>query len=134
MIAFLYDLLDAQAKTANSLLDYIELGYAIQQEKREFALTKEELDLEGKATYLIAKLKAFIEKLMAFVGVVYGDTSVDSSKSHSSRVKKIKNLVEIKYGAIPYHYLFFDYIKAETFEFLNNYRNAIFHKKGASDM
>ena len=134
LIALLYDLLDAQAKTANSLLDYIELGYAVQQEKRESAFTKEELDLEGKATYLIAKLKAFIEKLMALVGAIYGDLSIDSLKKHGYRVKKIKSLVETNYGTIPYHDLFFDYIKAETFEFLNNYRNAIFHKKGASDM
>ena len=134
LIAYLYELLDLQAKNAMSLLEFLELCHTIQQKKGDFSLIKEEQDASEKVNLLILRLKSFIEKIMAFWGVVYGDTSVDSAGKHKTREKKINNYIRESCKKHPYYQLLTAYIKSESFADLDKYRTGILHKKGSSDM
>ena len=58
LIAYLYELLDLQAKNALSLLEFLKLCYAIQQEKGSSLLIKEEQDASEKANLIIIRLGA----------------------------------------------------------------------------
>ena len=134
LIAYLYELLDLQAKNALSLLELLELCHTIQQKKGNSILIKEEHDAMEKANLLIIRLKSFIEKVMAFWGVVYGDTSVDSAGKHKTREKKVNKHIRESYKKHPYYQLLIAYIKPENFAELDNYRTGILHKKGSSQM
>lgn len=134
LIAYIYELLDLQSKNAASLLDYLELCHTIQQKKGDSVLIKEEQDAVEKANLIILRLKSFIEKIMAFWGVVYRDTSVDSAGKHKTREKKINNYIRESYKKHPYYQLLTAYIKSESFADLDKYRTGILHKKGSSDM
>lgn len=134
LIAYLYELLDLQAKNALSLLELLELCHTIQQKKGDSVFIKEEHDATEKANSIIIRLKSFIEKVTAFVGVVYGDTSVDSAKKHKTRERKIEEHIRESHKKHPYYQLFTAYIKRENFAELDNYRTGILHKKGSSDM
>ncbi len=134
LIAYLYELLDLQAKNAMSLLGFLELCHTIQQKKGYSSLIKEEQDASEKANLIIIRLKSFIEKVTAFVGVIYGDTSVDSSNKHKSREKKIASHIRESHKKHPYYQQLTAYIKRENFAELDNYRTGILHKKGSSEM
>ena len=132
LIAYLYELLDLQAKNAMSLLELLELCHTIQQKKSDSALIREELDATEKANLLIIRLKSFIEKVTAFVGAMYGDTSVDSASKHKAREKKIEKHIKERHKKHPYYQLFTAYIKQENFAELDNFRTGVLHKKGSS--
>lgn len=134
LIAYLYELLNRQSMNASSLLEYLDLCHTIQKKKGDSALIKEEQDAAEKANSLFTDLKAFIEKVMAFVGVVYGDTSVDSAGKHKTREKKVSSHIRESFKKNPYYELFIKYIKPESFKELDNYRTGTLHKKGSSDM
>ena len=133
LIAYLYELLVLQAENAKSLLELLELCHTIQQKKGDSFLIKEERDAAEKINSLILRLRAFIEKIMAFWGVVYGDTSVASAGKHKTREKKVNEHIRKSYEKHPYYQLLTEYVKSKNFAELDKYRTGILHKKGSSD-
>lgn len=129
LIAYLYELLFLQHKTALALLDFAVHVRQAELTKGQAALTASELRGILLADLALAYLKASIEKTLALVAETHGITGLDSMKTHAAKLRALQRLPPVATGA-PYGTLLLHMVQATELQELNDYRSGVFHKKG----
>jgi tetratricopeptide (TPR) repeat protein len=134
IIAFLYDLLYLQQKTAIGLLEYARLSADATRNKGDLHLTQAEVDAVMRADALFAYLKASVEKSIALVGITHGIKNLDAKKEHKKRVAALRAGLPPDVEKLPYAAFLLKMVGSENLESLNNYRSGLLHKKGIADL
>jgi hypothetical protein len=134
IIAFLYELLFLQQKTAIALLEFVRLIAYADENKKTATLINAEVNAIMQADSIFAYLKASIEKTIALVGAVYGAPGLDAKKDHKARLRALRTALPRDIDKVFYANILFDIVGSENLEDLNNYRAGLLHKKGIADL
>jgi hypothetical protein len=134
LISYLYDILYLQQKIAYSLYDFSNQIIYAERNKKHNIVIGAELNALMSADLLFTYLKASIEKIIVFVGLIYNLHNLDSKKTHKSKINAIlKGVPEIARRQFYFAFLM-EFVKSENLEELNKYRSGILHKQGISDL
>jgi hypothetical protein len=129
VVAYLYDLLFLQQKTALALLDFAVHVRHAEEQKGDAVLIASELRGILLADLVIAYLKASIEKTLALVAETHGILNLDSMKTHAAKLRALQRLPSVA-TQTAYGTLLLDLVQADELQELNDYRAGVFHKKG----
>ena len=137
LISFLYEISNLQLKTSLSIFEFHKKCAESQKlrkvEKANFAYNDDLFSIMD-SDKIVSYLKATIEKIIAFIGIIFGIEGIDNKKRHVQRVNLLNEKLKERTKNTPYGILLLEYIKSENLEELNNYRTGILHKKGSSKM
>lgn len=135
LIAFIYELMSLQQKTAIELCEFQE-SCAISSTKRDLnnniQFLYEEMNAIRQGDLITSYLKATIEKTISLVGEIHEISGIENLKKHSSRVKCLQEKLSEKYKNTQYGKILMNYIQSENLSTLNNLRTGVLHKKGSS--
>jgi len=134
LISFLYEILYLQQKIAYSLYDFTNQIIYADRNKKDNLVIGAELNALISADLIFSYLKASIEKIMAFLGLIYSLQDLDSKKTHKAKINAILTGVPDKAQKQFYFEFIMEFVKSANLEELNNYRSGILHKKGISDL
>jgi hypothetical protein len=134
LIAYLYDILNVQVRTAMSFHKMIlSINESLVKEEHTVLLGSE-YEAVNEAGHIITDLKATIEKTVAFIGVIYGKTNLDSLQKHKQRIAALAQLIPEKTKELWYNDFIFDAISSSSIESLNSLRTGLVHKKGVGNL
>lgn len=134
LISYLYEILYLQQKIAYSLYDFTNQIIYAERNKKENLVIRAELNALMAADLIFSYLKASIEKIIVFVGLIYNLQNLDSKKPHKSKIRALLEGVPETAQKQFYFEFLMEFVKSENLEELNNYRSGILHKKGISDL
>lgn len=134
VIAFLYELLFLQQKTAIALLEYVRLIAYADEHKKAAKLINAEVNAIMQADVIFAYLKASVEKIIALLGAVHGEAGLDAKKDHKSRVRALRAALPADFDKVFYAHILFSVVASENLGDLNSYRAGLLHKKGIADL
>jgi hypothetical protein len=134
LIAFLYDTLFLQQKTAIAISEYVRLAAFTGQNKAEAVMINAEVNAIMQADLVFTYLKSTIEKSMTILAYTHGITNLDGKKNHKARLVALEQgLPKIVMGT-PYGQFVLRMIQSESIEDINSYRSGLLHKKGIADL
>jgi hypothetical protein len=134
IIAYLYELLFLQQKTAIALHEYMRLAAYAAEHKKHASLINAEVDVIMKADLVFSYLKASIEKTIALAGATHGLTDLEAKKTHKSKLQALRSAMPNAITKTHYAQFLLDAVASENIDDLNSYRSGLLHKKGIADL
>jgi hypothetical protein len=134
IIAYLYDIMVIQQKTAIRLYDILKLIDYNEKNKKENLFIYAELDSIMNAELLFSYLKATIEKAIVLLGLTHEILKLDEKKTHKDKLNALEKGIPEKVKEQYYFPYVWELIKSENISELNNYRSGLLHKRGISDL
>ena len=134
IIAYLYDLMLIQQKTAISLYDFLKMIDYSEKNKKENLFINAELDSIMNAELLFSYLKSTIEKAIVLLGLTHEIVKLDEKKTRKDKLNALEKGIPEKVKEQYYYPYVWELIKSENISELNNYRSGLLHKRGISDL
>lgn len=92
------------------------------------------VSMEITAESLISYLKATVEKIIILIGYTFKDSSIESKKTHKSKITALKKIIPESTKKNLYYQFIEELISTENLELLNKYRTGILHKRGIANL
>lgn len=135
LIAFLYELLVLQQKSALSLLTYVDRMATAESKDDGSFFPPETSEAIMAADTVGAYLKATVEKTLAFAALAHCVDGLDDRGTHSKRMARFaRGLDERGVGDTYYKDFLMEAFAAKNLTDINNLRTGVLHKKGFRDL